>query len=120
VSLVNFRKAEATRDVAARRRISEGAPVFQFTNQLSLHDAVVIVIVEDIVVPEMRFPELTEAALRNRPSTLYNFYQDTFGINVVSTDERVRVGQASEVESGLPGLAAGAFAGSRTGRVLVS
>jgi GntR family transcriptional regulator len=118
VSLVNFRTAEATRDVAARRRISEGAPAFQFTNQLSLHDAVVIV--EDIVVPEMRFPEPTEAALRNRPSTLYKFYQDRFGINVVSTDERVRVGQASEVASGLLGPAAAAFAGSRTGRVLVS
>ncbi|WP_205191515.1 GntR family transcriptional regulator [Burkholderia sp. LMG 13014] len=106
VSLVKFRKSKATREVAARLQISEGAPVFQFTNRLALHDAVVIV--ENIVVAEARFPGLTEAALRNRPNTLYNFYQDTFGINVVSTDERVRVGQASELESGLLGLATGA------------
>ena len=106
VSLVNFRKTKATRKVAARLRISEGAPVFQFTNQLALHG--VVVIVENIVVPVARFPELTEAALRNRPNTLYNFYQDTFGINVVSTDERVRIGQASELESGLLELASGA------------
>ncbi|RKF40814.1 GntR family transcriptional regulator [Paraburkholderia fungorum] len=106
VSLVNFRKAKATQQVAARLRISEGAPVFQFTNQLALHG--VVVIVENIVVPQARFPDLTEAALRNRPNTLYNFYQDAFGINVVSTDERVRVGQASELESGLLELASGA------------
>ncbi|HEX7913961.1 MAG TPA: GntR family transcriptional regulator [Paraburkholderia sp.] len=106
VSLVNFRKAKATRDVAARLRVGEGAPVFHFTNQLALHG--VVVIVESIVVPQARFPNLTETALRNRPSTLYNFYQDSFGINVVSTDERVRVGQASELEGGLLGLASGA------------
>lgn len=106
VSLVNFRKTKATQKVAARLNISEGAPVFQFTNQLALHGAVVIV--ENIVVPQARFPDLTEAALRNRPNTLYNFYQDAFGINVVSTDERVRVGQASELESGLLELASGA------------
>lgn len=106
VSLVDFRKARATREVAARLQTRVGAPLFQFTNQLALHNAVVIV--ENIVLPEARFPGLTEAALRNRPNTLYNFYQDAFGINVVSTDERVRVGQASELESGLLGLASGA------------
>lgn len=54
VSLVNFRKTKATQKVAARLNISEGAPVFQFTNQLALHGAVVIV--ENIVVPQARFP----------------------------------------------------------------
>jgi len=42
VSLVNFRKTKATQKVAARLNISEGAPVFQFTNQLALHGAVAV------------------------------------------------------------------------------
>ena len=106
VSLVNFRKTKATREVAARLRIAEKAPVFQFTNQLSLHGEAVII--DTIIVPEARFATLTEAALRNRPGTMYNFYQDAFGINVVGTDERVRIGHASELEGTLLGLAAGA------------
>ncbi|SAK63016.1 GntR family transcriptional regulator [Caballeronia arationis] len=106
VSLVNFRRTKASRDVAARLQIAEGTRVFQFTNMLALHDAVVIV--ESIVLPETRFAGLTEAALRDRPNTLYNFYQDAFGINVVGTDERVRVAQASELEGKLLGLATAA------------
>jgi GntR family transcriptional regulator len=106
VSLVNFSQAKATPEVASRLQIDVGTPVFRFTNQLSLHDSVVLI--ETIVLPQARFPGLTETALRDRPNTLYNFYQDSFGINVVNTGERVRVGQASELESRLLGLAQGA------------
>ena len=47
-------------------------------------------------------------SLRDRPSTLYNFYQDGFGINVVETDEHVSVALANELESGQLGVAVGA------------
>ncbi|MEW9585653.1 UTRA domain-containing protein [Paraburkholderia sp. DGU8] len=46
--------------------------------------------------------------LRNRPNALYNFYQDVFGINVVETDERVRVARANELESAHLGVEVGA------------
>jgi GntR family transcriptional regulator len=60
------------------------------------------------MLPETKFPGLTESMLRNRPSTIYNFYQDAFGINVTGTDERLRVAQASELESRLLELELGA------------
>jgi len=83
VSLVSFRKAKATREIAAVLGIETGARVFNFVNRLELHGETVMI--DNITVAEVRFPGLTERALRERPSTLYNFYQDGFQINVVGT-----------------------------------
>ncbi|WP_176060796.1 GntR family transcriptional regulator [Paraburkholderia sp. BCC1876] len=106
VTLIDFRKARASREVAATLGIETGARVFQFTNGLALHGATVLI--EHITVPEARFAGLTEAKLRNRPNTLYNFYQDVFAINVVETDERVTVALADDLESRELSLDAGA------------
>ena len=57
-------------------------------NLLSLNGDVVMT--DEICLPESRFPGLTEAHLRERPSTLYALYQDVFGVNVIGTDERLR------------------------------
>ncbi|MGF6793458.1 GntR family transcriptional regulator [Paraburkholderia sp. 35.1] len=99
VTLVQFRKAKATRDIATLLKVETGARVFTFINRLALHGETVMI--DNITVPEARFPGLTEAALRSRPSTLYNFYQDAFNINVLGTEERVRVAVANELESKL-------------------
>ena len=105
VELVAFKKAKATREVAEMLDIEPGARVFTFTNRLSLHGEAIIV--DTITVAESRFPGLTEAALRGRSSTLYNFYQEAYGINVVNTCERVRAASANEFESDLLDLAQG-------------
>jgi GntR family transcriptional regulator len=105
VSLVSFKKAKASQEVATMLGIDTGARIFQFVNQLALHGETVIV--DHISVPEASFPGLTETMLGARPSTLYNFYQDAFGINVVSIDERVRVALAGEIESGILNVPAG-------------
>jgi GntR family transcriptional regulator len=99
VSLVSFKKGKATREIAAMLGIEPNARVFTFINRLALHGETVMI--DNITVAESRFPGLTEAALRDRPSTLYNFYQDAFHINVVGTEERLRVAVASEIESEL-------------------
>ncbi|SAK84340.1 GntR family transcriptional regulator [Caballeronia temeraria] len=106
VTLVNFRRAKSTPLVAARLGIDEGTRLFVFTNALALHDK--IVVVDTVMLPETKFPGLTESMLKSRPNTLYNFYQDAFGINVTGTDERLRVGRASELESRLLELDVGA------------
>jgi GntR family transcriptional regulator len=106
VSLVSFKRAKASKEAAAMLGIETGARIFQFVNGLALHGTTVLI--DHITLPEAHFPGLTEAKLRDRPSTLYNFYQDVFSINVVETDERVRVALATEVESGLLGVDAGA------------
>jgi GntR family transcriptional regulator len=99
VSLVSFKKGRASKEAASMLGMENGTRVFQFVNGLALHGTTVLI--EHITVPEALFPGLTEGKLRERPSTLYNFYQDVFSINVVETDERVRVAAASELESSL-------------------
>jgi GntR family transcriptional regulator len=106
VSLLSFRKGRATQEVAALLQIQPGCGVFHFTNQLSLHGQPVLI--DNITLPEARFAGLTEMKLRNRPNTLYHFYQATFGINVIGTDERLRVAVANAREAELLGLPTGA------------
>lgn len=105
VTLVNYRKSQAPAAIAAKLGIEPGARIITFTNALALHERVVMV--DTITLPESIFPTLTETMLRDRPNTLYNFYQDAFGINVASTDERLRVARASDSESTLLGLPEG-------------
>ncbi|MDM9558235.1 MULTISPECIES: GntR family transcriptional regulator [Bordetella] len=87
--LLRFRRARATALVRERLGLPTGAYVFEFSNVLSLNGDVVMV--DDICLPESRFPGMTEGHLRERPSTLYALYQDAFGVNVIATDERLRV-----------------------------
>jgi GntR family transcriptional regulator len=44
---------------------------------------------------------MTEAQLRDRPSTLYNLYQVAYGLNVIRIEERVRATLASTVHAEL-------------------
>lgn len=99
VTLVNFEKGKASKAVAKSLGIEEGVRVFVFTNALALDGNVVMV--DTITLPETKFPGLTRTMLRERPNTLYNFYQDAFGINITGTDERLRVALATKLESGL-------------------
>jgi len=87
--LLRFRRARATAVVRERLGLPAGAHVFEFSNVLSLNGDVVMV--DDICLPESRFPGMEEHHLRERPSTLYSLYQDVFGVNVIATDERLRV-----------------------------
>ena len=57
------------------------------------------VIVDDIALPALRFAGLTERQFRERRSTIYNLYQESFGISVVKTRERLRA-RAADAASG--------------------
>ena len=54
-----------------------------------------------------RFAGLTERQFRERRSTVYNLYQEAFGISVVATRERVRALPADNATATLLGVAAG-------------
>lgn len=105
VRLARFRKARADKDEAAALGLAVGASVFRFTNVLSLEGQPVMI--DAITVPEARFRDLTEKQLRERPNTLYNFYQDVFGINIIRTEERLRATAAGEDEHALLGVEVG-------------
>ncbi len=88
VALQSFAKGRAENGEADALRIARGAPVFRIRNLLRLGGAPVIV--DDIVLDQQRFPGLTEKQFAGRPNTIYNLYQDAFGISVVRTRERLR------------------------------
>jgi GntR family transcriptional regulator len=88
VRLLGFAKGKADRLVSEKLAIAIGDPVFRIRNLLSLSAAPVIV--DDITIAAARFPGLGERAFRERASTVYNLYQDAFGISVVRTVERLR------------------------------
>src|SRR5690606_34366623 len=58
-----------------------------FFNLLSLNND--LVMIDEIQVPEILFATLTEKSLAERSSTLYNFYQNNFGINIIDTREKL-------------------------------
>ena len=90
--LLKFRRKKATREASERLQLPKDANVFHFFNVLSLNDD--LVMVDEIQVPEILFVTLTEQSLSERSSTLYNFYQNNFGINIVETREKLSVCEA--------------------------
>ncbi|NYT58681.1 GntR family transcriptional regulator [Alcaligenaceae bacterium] len=104
--LQRFRRVRANEEVRAKLALGKGAFVYEFVNLLSLNGDKVIV--DTIAVPEVLFRDLTREQLRDRPSTLYSFYQEMFGINVISTSETVRATLADAEHAGWLGVAPGA------------
>ncbi|MGH8842401.1 MAG: GntR family transcriptional regulator [Advenella sp.] len=90
--LLKFRRRKATREASERLQLPKDANVFHFFNLLSLNSD--LVMVDEIQVPEILFATLNEQSLDERSSTLYNFYQNNFGINIVDTREKLSVCQA--------------------------
>lgn len=88
VELGAFAKGKAEVGEAILLGIHRGDPVFRIRNVLSLADAPVII--DDIVIAQQRFQGLTEKQFTGRPNTIYNLYQDAFGISVVRAQERLR------------------------------
>jgi GntR family transcriptional regulator len=106
VALLAFARGRAEREVAERLRIAVGDPVLRIRNRLTLGG--VAVVVDDLTLPAARFPGLTERRFRDRPSTIYNLYQEAFGISVVRTRERLRAVRAEAPLSALLGVRPGA------------
>lgn len=93
VESVFFHKAVAGTEEAARLKIAVGSPTFHVRNKLTLLGDVVSV--DDITLDQARFAKLTPVQFKERPNTIYNLYQEAFGITVVRTDERLRAEAAT-------------------------
>jgi GntR family transcriptional regulator len=88
VKLVSFGKGRADRLQAETLGIAPGDPVHRICNLLAVGGEPIII--DDITLAASRFPGLTEPQFRDRPSTIYNLFQEAFGISVVRTRERLR------------------------------
>lgn len=106
VRLVAFTRGKASRDEGEHLAIGAGDPVFRIRNLLHLSGRPVIV--DDLTLPGARFPGLTARRFERRPSTIYNLYQDAFGLSVVRTREQLRALLADAGSARLLGLAKGA------------
>ncbi|MHB8668463.1 MAG: GntR family transcriptional regulator [Burkholderiales bacterium] len=104
--LLSFERARADADGAARLNIAPGAPVFRIRNLLRLRGEPVVL--DEITLPAARFPRLSEKVFRERDSTIYQLYQERYGINVVRSAERLSAALADRASAKLLGVAAGA------------
>ncbi|WP_237173362.1 GntR family transcriptional regulator [Paracandidimonas lactea] len=95
--LLGFRRTRASGEAREKLALAQGAYVFEFVNGLSLHGERVQV--DTICVPEALFSGLTREQLRDRPGTIYSFYQEYFGVNVIGTAESVRATSADDIHA---------------------
>jgi GntR family transcriptional regulator len=105
VRLLSFARGKADRAEAEGLGISPGDAVVRIRNLLHLSGRPVIV--DDLTLPSARFPGLTEARFAGRTSTIYNLYQEAFGLSVVKTRERLRATLADADSASVLGIARG-------------
>lgn len=105
VELVEFAKVKADGEAAAILGTDDGARLTRIVNKLSLSGDPVLI--DEILLPDSMFPRLTEKRLRERPATLYQFYQDEYGVTVIRTVERLRAVKADARKARLLGMRVG-------------
>lgn len=103
--LLRFRRVRPSEEAREKLLLESGTWVFEITNRLDLHG--IPVSIDTLTLPETLFPGLTQKMVAERPSTLYRFYQDSFGINVIGTDEHVRAVLASDEHAEMLNMAPG-------------
>jgi GntR family transcriptional regulator len=109
VEFIRLGKDKADADAARRLGVAKGARLHRIVNRLSLGGRPVIV--DHIMLPDRFFAGLTEASVRERRTTLYQLYQDSFGVAVLRTEERLdaeganaEVAELLSIEPGTPVL----------------
>jgi GntR family transcriptional regulator len=91
---------------ASALAVKAGSRLIHLSNELALAGEVVSL--DEIYLPVALFPGLTEQRLRDRQTTLYQLYQDEFGVTVVRTAERLRACGASRSQARLLNTEVGA------------
>jgi GntR family transcriptional regulator len=102
VGLVQFVETKADAVIAAKLQVPRAAKVFHLRNLIRLDGAAVIV--DDIWLDSTAFRGITEMMIRQRPSTLYQLYQEKFGRTVVRSLERLRASACAEGHARLLGI----------------
>jgi GntR family transcriptional regulator len=85
---ISFERGRLDDEAADALMTRAGEPSITIENRLRLQGRPVVL--DRLILPSAMFKGLTETRLRARPSTIYRFYQDEFGITVARALERVR------------------------------
>jgi GntR family transcriptional regulator len=104
--LLSFRRERAEPAVAERLGLARGARVIHVRNLLRIQG--VPVEVDDLYISSETFKGLKSDTFANRPGTIYQLYQERYGINIIRTSERLRAISVKAVEAELLGLEVGA------------
>ncbi len=104
--MLSFRRARARPGEARRLQLRPGAPVFRIRNLLSLAGQPVVL--DDLVLPQHLFADLTGRTLDGRDNTIYHLYHTRYGVNVLRTTERLRAVLAGASAARLLGVSTGA------------
>ena len=107
VEFIGLSRDKADAATAQKLGVAKGSKLHRIVNRLSLGGRPVII--DRILLPDAVFPGLAEAQVRDRRTTLYQLYQDSFGVGVLRTEERLDAESASpeiaellSVEPGTP------------------
>ncbi len=103
--LISFEHGRADSGIAARLQIKPSAAIIRICNLLKLEDQPIEV--DEIVVSAADFPNLSRKHLAHRTGTIYQLFQEQFGINIVHTAEHLRAVAANATDSKLLGVAPG-------------
>lgn len=102
--LISVRKGLAGRMEAGRLAIGQGAPVIRIRRVRELDGRAAIA--ETIAVPQKLFPDLAD--IREMPNTLYDLYEQRYGITIARAMERLAAVAADERDAKLLEIAPGA------------
>jgi GntR family transcriptional regulator len=91
--LLSFRRGRAEAGEDTRLGIPRGGRVLRVENLLKLGGRPVIL--DEIVVPAVLFPDLDQDIFGGRTGTIYGLYQARYGINVIRISERLSAANAS-------------------------
>jgi len=101
--LLLFAKERPDARVAARLGLARNGRVLHIRNLLRLDGQAAEV--DELFISAAMFPDLTREMFENRPGTIYQLYQEHYGVNIIRTSERLRAGAAGAMEAALLGLA---------------
>lgn len=105
VQMVSFERVRLPDDAASALAVRVGEPAVMVENRLLLQGRAVVH--DRLWLPASLFKGLTEKRMRERPGTIYQFYQSEFGITVLRAQERARAVGAERSAARVLGVAPG-------------
>lgn len=97
--LLQFRRIRAEPNVAGRLGLEKGSRVIHMRNLLRIEGSPVEV--NDIYLNAELFEGMDRETFSQRPGTIYQLYQEQFGVNIIRTSEQLRAVAVGETEARL-------------------
>jgi len=104
--LVTLRERAPKPDERTRLRLTREGRVIEMVRTRTFSDEATML--ENVLLPEALFPDFRAKLGRLRPVLLYEFYEEAFGVRVLSFDDRVRAVAASATDARWMGCSVGA------------